>query len=76
MNEGTARALDERLTSGVTPEEAEAYLRTPVTDDERAGVLEQVRWFRRRYPTGLDRLAYVARAIARWRPRSGRCNRP
>lgn len=76
MNERTARALAERLTSGVMPEEAETYLRTPVTDDERAGVLEQVRWFTRRYPTGLDRLAYVTRAMARWRPGGGKGGRP
>ena len=67
MKEQTARALAERVASAVTPEEAEIYLRTPITDDERAGVLEQVRWFTRRYPTPLQRLQYVRRASARWR---------
>ena len=46
--------------------EVEAYLRTPVSDAEREDVLAQVRWFRRRYPTGADRLAYVRQAHRRW----------
>jgi hypothetical protein len=50
----------------VTVHEAEAYLAAPVTDAERAEVLAQVRWFRRRYPTGAERLAYVRRAYRRW----------
>ncbi len=28
--------------------------------------MELVRWFRRRYPTAADRLAYVRRAYKRW----------
>lgn len=67
MKEQTARALADRMASPVTPEDAEAYLRTPVSEEEREGVLEQVRWFTRRYPTALERLAYVRRASARWR---------
>lgn len=67
MNEEVARKLAERLTSSVTAEEAEAYLRAPVTDEEREDVLEQVRWFTRRYTTPLQRLQYVTRATARWR---------
>jgi hypothetical protein len=50
----------------VTPEEAAAYLATPISDAEREGVLDLVRWFTRRYPTGADRLAYVRRAYRRW----------
>jgi len=46
--------------------EVEAYLRTPISDTEREDVLAQVRWFRRRYPTGEDRLAYVRQAHRRW----------
>ena len=45
---------------------ARAYLEAPVTDREREEVLALVRWFRRRYPTPAERLAYVRRAYARW----------
>ncbi len=50
----------------VSPEEARAYLDAPLTDAERQGVLDLVRWFRKRYPTPMERLAYVRRAYARW----------
>jgi len=50
----------------LSPLEAREYLETPISDSERAEVLALVRWFRRRYPTPLDRLAYVRRAYARW----------
>ncbi|MBI1875399.1 MAG: hypothetical protein HYS05_16140 [Acidobacteria bacterium] len=48
------------------PAEARRYLDTPVTDAEREEVLALVRWFRRRYPTPLERLEYVRRAYSRW----------
>ncbi|MBX3186032.1 MAG: hypothetical protein KF819_03415 [Labilithrix sp.] len=38
----------------------------PVTDEEVASTMELVRWFRRRYPTAKERLAYVRRAYERW----------
>ena len=50
----------------LSPLEAREYLETPISDSERDEVLALVRWFRRRYPTPLDRLAYVRRAYARW----------
>jgi hypothetical protein len=53
------------------PEEARAYLDAPITQAERDGVLALVRWFRRRYPTPAERLAYVRRAYARWRRTQG-----
>ncbi|MGH9390020.1 MAG: hypothetical protein ACRD1Z_10420 [Vicinamibacteria bacterium] len=58
------RALGERRLSR---EEVEAALRTPVSDSEREEILALVAWFRRRYPTPLERLAYVRRAYRRWR---------
>jgi hypothetical protein len=67
VNERASRAIAARISTSLSAEEAEAYLRAPVTDEERAGVLEQLRWFTRRYPTPLARLAYVRRATARWR---------
>lgn len=50
----------------LSPEEVKATLAVPIGDEERAEVLSLVRWFRRRYPSPLDRLAYVRRAYLRW----------
>ena len=55
----------------MTPEEARAYLDQPTTEAERQSVLDLVRWFRRRYPTPAERLAYVRRAYARWQRTAG-----
>lgn len=59
-----AVAVSERR---LTPEEADAYLATPVSAAEQEDVLSLVRWFTRRYPTGAERLAYVRRTYRRWR---------
>ena len=48
------------------PAEARAYLEAPITDAERDEVRALVQWFRHRYPTPVERLAYVRRAYARW----------
>ncbi len=56
----------------VTAQEAHDYLESPVSEREREDVLALARWFRRRYATPADRLAYVRRAYARWRQTSGR----
>ena len=56
----------------VTAQEARDYLESPVSEREREDVLALVRWFRRRYATPADRLAYVRRAFVRWRQTSGR----
>jgi hypothetical protein len=63
--EALARA-NEIANRRLTPEEVAAGLAAPVTAEEREETLELVRWFRRRYPTGADRLAYVRRAYSRW----------
>ena len=57
------RALTERELSVA---EAEAYRAAPMTADELRDTLELVAWFRRRYPTPIDRLRYVTRAYRRW----------
>jgi hypothetical protein len=49
-------------------DEVRAYLEAPVSDDEREQALALIRWFTRRYASPLERLAYVRRAYARWRP--------
>ena len=50
----------------LSADELTQALRQPVTESERAEVLSLVAWFRRRYPTPADRLAYVRRAYERW----------
>ena len=57
------KAVAERTLSA---DELTQALRQPVTESERAEVLSLVAWFRRRYPTPADRLAYVRRAYERW----------
>jgi hypothetical protein len=62
-------ALAERQLS---PEEVRAALAVPLGEDEEDESRSLIRWFRRRYPTPADRLAYARRAYRRWttaRPR-------
>ncbi|MCC6164706.1 MAG: hypothetical protein IT182_15255 [Acidobacteria bacterium] len=63
---GDSNRIDALRERRVTPAEARAYLDAPTSDAERERVLELARWFRRRYPTPLERLAYARRAYARW----------
>ena len=58
------RAIAERTLSA---EEWRAALLVPLSDAEVEETLSLVRWFRRRYPTPLERLAYARRAYRRWR---------
>jgi hypothetical protein len=60
-------ALEAAHQRALSAEDAAAYLDAPVSEAERAQARELVRWFRRRYPTGAERLAYVRRAYRRWR---------
>jgi hypothetical protein len=63
------RALSERQLS---PEEVRAALAIPLGAAEEEESRSLIRWFRRRYPTPADRLAYARRAYRRWtaaRPR-------
>jgi hypothetical protein len=57
------KTLTERRLS---EEEVKAALRVPIGVEEREEILALVAWFRRRYPTPADRLAYVRRAYRRW----------
>jgi hypothetical protein len=65
----TPQTLRREIDRPLSPAEARAWLEAPVSDREREEVLALVRWFRRRYPTGADRLAYVRRAYRRWSAR-------
>ncbi len=55
----------------LTPEEAAPWLE-PASEAEREEILALRAWFCRRYPTPLERLAYVRRAYARWRRTLGK----
>lgn len=61
------------LTRGrrLSPAEARSYLDAPITQIEREAVRDLARWFLRRYPTPVERLAYVRRAYARWQRTRG-----
>lgn len=64
-------AMSERRLSA---EEFDAYVRAPMSDDERAEILAQIAWFMRRYPTPAERLAAARRSYAQWArsmPRGG-----
>jgi len=51
----------------LAPAEFEAARRVPIGDAERENILSLITWFKRRYPTPADRLAYIRRAYATWK---------
>ena len=57
------RAISERQLS---PEEVRAALAQPLGAVEEEESRSLIRWFRRRYPTPAERLAYARRAYRRW----------
>jgi hypothetical protein len=57
------RALAERQLSA---DEVRAALAVPLGELEEEENRALIRWFRRRYPTPAERLAYVRRAYRRW----------
>jgi hypothetical protein len=57
------RAVAERRLSA---EEFDAYVNAPMDDFEREQIRGLIAWFRRRYPTPAERLAYARRAYRRW----------
>jgi hypothetical protein len=57
------RSLCERT---LTAEEIRAALALPLGVAEEEDARALIRWFRRRYPTPAERLAYARRAYRRW----------
>ncbi len=57
------RAMSERVLS---PDEVRAALAVPLGEAEEEEARSLIRWFRRRYKTPGERLAYVRRAYRRW----------
>jgi hypothetical protein len=58
------RALSQRVLSA---DEVRAALAVPLGEAEEEEARSLIRWFRRRYPTPAERLAYVRRAYRRWK---------
>ena len=52
-------------------DEWQRRLAIPLSPEEIEHTRELVRWFRRRYPTVAERLAYVRRARQRWLGQAG-----
>ncbi len=46
----------------LSPEEFDAWVNAPMSDEEREEILSLVAWFSRRYPTALERLDASRRA--------------
>ena len=58
-----ARAFADRI---LDPEEFRRLLAAPIGEAEAEEARSLIRWFRRRYPTPAERLAYCRRAYRRW----------
>jgi hypothetical protein len=50
----------------VSAEDVRQALQAPIPADERQDIVDLVRWFTTRYPTGAERLQYARQAYARW----------
>ena len=61
------RALAERTLSA---EEFRAAMAAPLSEAELEETRSLIRWFKRRYSTPAERLAYARRAYRRWRAAS------
>jgi len=66
MTSGVRERIHALTERRVSAEEVWRALHDPVPPGEREDVAALVRWFTTRYPTPLERLAYVRRAYARW----------
>jgi hypothetical protein len=60
------RAATELANRRLTPDELRAYLEAPVSEAEREEAVRLIRWFKKRYPTPAERLAYARRSYRRW----------
>jgi hypothetical protein len=75
LSEAARATLADLVNRELSVEEWRAQIAIPLSPDEIEHTLALVRWFRRRYPTAADRLAYVRRAYARWQ-RAAKPSRP
>jgi hypothetical protein len=51
----------------LTRKEIEKALRIPISAEEFAEKQRLITWFTTRYPTAIERLAYIRKAHTRWR---------
>ena len=58
--------IQQMAERSLTPAEFEAYVRAPMSNEEREEILSSVRWFMKRYPTPGARLAAARRAYIQW----------
>ena len=65
-NPSPVARVSQLIDRRVSADELQAALDRPLETGEREEILALVRWFRRRYPTPLERLAYVRQAYRRW----------
>lgn len=75
LSQATRARVAEMANRQLAVDEWRARAAVPLTADEIEHTLTLVRWFRRRYPTAADRLAYVRRAYARWQRAAERLGR-
>lgn len=61
--------IAEHAARQLTPDEFRAYVEAPVSEWERENAQALIAWFKTRYKTPLERLAYARRAYARIRAR-------
>lgn len=66
LSQAARAKLAELANRPLTADEWRTQTAIPLTPDEIEHTLALVQWFRRRYPTAAERLAYVRRAYARW----------
>lgn len=64
--------LREMAERRLSPEEFEAYVDAPMSDEEREEIIASITWFMRRYPTPGERLSAARRACAQWAGRPPR----
>lgn len=63
----TIARVREMANRPLTREEFRAALAIPLGEAELEEARALIRWFRRRYPTPAERLAYARRACERWK---------
>jgi hypothetical protein len=66
LSESARAQLAEQANRELSVEEWRAQAAIPLLPEEIEHTWALVRWFRGRYPTAADRLAYARRAYARW----------
>jgi hypothetical protein len=67
VSTATRARLAELASRELSLDDWRAQAAIPLSPDEIASTLALVHWFRTRYPTAAHRLAYIRRALVRWR---------